>query len=150
MPNPDFETSTVATRVSVKTLLRLLSSLVLGTAVLLFAASQAHAERIKDLVTIQGVRSNQLIGYGLVVGLDGTGDQTTQTPFTVQSITAMLSQMGTNLPPGTNLQVKNVAAVMITDGAARVRTSGPDHRRDGLVARQREEPARRHAAEHAA
>ena len=114
MPNPDFESSTATPRVSVKALLRLLSSLVLGTAVLLFAASQAHAERIKDLVTIQGVRPNQLIGYGIVVGLDGTGDQTTQTPFTVQSIAAMLSQMGVNLPAGTNLQLKNAAAVMVT------------------------------------
>ena len=74
----------------------------------------AHAERLKDLATIQGVRSNQLIGYGLVVGLDGTGDQTTQTPFTVQSIISMMQQMGINLPAGTNLQLKNVAAVMVT------------------------------------
>lgn len=81
---------------------------------LLLAATNAHADRIKDLATIQGVRSNQLIGYGLVVGLDGTGDQTTQTPFTVQSIISMLQQMGVNLPPGTNLQLKNVAAVMVT------------------------------------
>lgn len=72
------------------------------------------AERIKDLVTIQGVRSNQLIGYGLVVGLDGSGDQTTQTPFTVQSIINMMGQLGLNLPPGTNLQLRNVAAVMVT------------------------------------
>jgi len=72
------------------------------------------AERIKDVATVQGVRPNQLAGYGLVVGLDGTGDQTTQTPFTVQSIASMLSQMGVNLPPGTNLQLKNVAAVMVT------------------------------------
>jgi flagellar P-ring protein precursor FlgI len=74
----------------------------------------AHADRIKDLATIQGVRSNQLIGYGIVVGLDGSGDQTIQTPFTVQSIINMMRQMGVNLPPGTNLQLKNVAAVMIT------------------------------------
>lgn len=74
----------------------------------------AHADRIKDLASIQGVRSNQLVGYGVVVGLDGTGDQTIQTPFTVQSIISMLKQMGVNLPPGTNLQLKNVAAVMIT------------------------------------
>lgn len=74
----------------------------------------AQAQRIKDLASVQGVRSNQLIGYGLVVGLDGTGDQTTQTPFTVQSLTTMLSQLGVTLPPGTSLQLKNVAAVMIT------------------------------------
>jgi len=74
----------------------------------------AASDRIKDIVNVQGVRTNQLIGYGLVVGLDGTGDQTTQTPFTVQSIVAMLSQLGTNLPPNTNLQLKNVAAVVVT------------------------------------
>ena len=66
-----------------------------------------QAERLKDIATIQGVRSNQLLGYGLVVGLDGTGDQTTQTPFTVQSIISMMQQMGVSLPPGTNLQLKN-------------------------------------------
>lgn len=74
----------------------------------------AHAERLKDLTTIEGVRGNQLIGYGLVVGLDGTGDQTIQTPFTVQSIISMMQQMGVGLPPGLNLQLKNVAAAMVT------------------------------------
>ncbi|MFO7579447.1 MAG: flagellar basal body P-ring protein FlgI [Nitrosomonas halophila] len=72
------------------------------------------AERIKDLASIQGVRNNQLIGYGLVVGLDGTGDMTQQTPFTVQSILSMLGQLGLNLPPGINMQLRNVAAVMVT------------------------------------
>jgi len=86
-----------------------------GVFTALAAVSPAKgAERIRDLASIQGVRPNQLIGYGLVVGLDGSGDQTTQTPFTVQSIMAMLSQMGVNLPPGTSLQLKNVAAVMVT------------------------------------
>ena len=74
----------------------------------------SYAERIKDLASIQGVRVNQLVGYGLVVGLDGSGDQTTQTPFTIQSVISMLSQLGVNLPQGTSLQLKNVAAVMIT------------------------------------
>ena len=74
----------------------------------------AQAERIRDLVTVKGVRGNQLIGYGLVVGLDGSGDQTTQTPFTVQSLQSMLTQLGITLPPGTNPQLKNVAAVMVT------------------------------------
>jgi flagellar P-ring protein precursor FlgI len=88
-------------------------------AALLIAASVAigtdvRAERVKDIASVQGVRPNQLIGYGLVVGLDGSGDQTTQTPFTVQSITTMLSQLGVNLPPGTSLQLKNVAAVIVT------------------------------------
>ncbi len=71
------------------------------------------AERIKDITTIKGVRHNQLVGYGLVVGLDGTGDQTSQTPFTVQSLKAMLSQYGVSLPPGVRPQVKNVAAVSV-------------------------------------
>ena len=86
--------------------------LVCGVA--MFAAGQAHAERIKDVASVQGVRNNQLIGYGLVVGLDGTGDQTTQTPFTTQSLATMLQQLGITLPTGTNLQLKNVAAVMVT------------------------------------
>ncbi|QWD97857.1 flagellar basal body P-ring protein FlgI [Polynucleobacter sp. MG-5-Ahmo-C2] len=79
-------------------------------------APSAHAERIKDLANIQGVRSNQLIGYGLVVGLDGTGDQTTQTPFTLQSTLNMLQSLGVTLPPGTysQIQLKNVAAVIVT------------------------------------
>jgi flagellar P-ring protein precursor FlgI len=92
---------------------------VVGLAVFCFLSSifwsnEASAERIKDLASIQGVRDNQLIGYGLVVGLDGTGDQTTQTPFTVQSTISMLTSMGVTLPPGTSLQLKNVAAVTIT------------------------------------
>src|SRR4051794_35377611 len=77
---------------------------------LAFAASQEHAQRVKDLTQLQGVRTNQLVGYGLVVGLDGTGDQTTQTPFTTQSLTNMLSQLGVQLPAGTSLQLKNIAA----------------------------------------
>ncbi|MFA7299638.1 MAG: flagellar basal body P-ring protein FlgI [Sideroxydans sp.] len=76
--------------------------------------TSAAAERIKDLASVQGVRENQLLGYGLVVGLDGSGDQTTQTPFTVQSTVTMLAQMGVTLPPGTSLQLKNVAAVTVT------------------------------------
>ncbi|GJL36787.1 Flagellar P-ring protein precursor [Phytobacter ursingii] len=74
----------------------------------------AQADRIRDLTSVQGVRENSLIGYGLVVGLDGTGDQTTQTPFTTQSLNNMLSQMGITVPAGTNMQLKNVAAVMVT------------------------------------
>ncbi|WP_308713718.1 flagellar basal body P-ring protein FlgI [Pantoea sp. SOD02] len=74
----------------------------------------AHAERIRDLVSVQGVRSNALMGYGLIVGLDGTGDQTMQAPFTGQSVNNMLSQLGIAVPPGTNMQLKNIAAVMVT------------------------------------
>ena len=83
-------------------------------AAMLVLVSPAHAERVKELASIAGVRNNQLLGYGLVVGLDGSGDQTTQTPFTVQSTISMLSNLGVTLPPGTNLQLKNVAAVMVT------------------------------------
>ena len=81
---------------------------------LMLASVTGHAERLKDLASIQGVRQNQLLGYGLVVGLDGSGDQTTQTPFTVQSVISMLQQSGVNLPSGTTLQLKNVAAVVVT------------------------------------
>ncbi len=78
-----------------------------------FLAEQAMADRVKDLASVAGVRNNQLTGYGLVVGLNGTGDQTTQTPFTVQSIVNMLTQFGVTIPPGTSLQLKNVAAVTV-------------------------------------
>ena len=82
----------------------------------LLCAPAAHAVRIKEIASVQGVRSNALVGYGLVVGLDGTGDQTTQTPFTTQSITNMLQQMGVTLPPSatTTMQLRNVAAVLVT------------------------------------
>ena len=82
-------------------------------AVLVLAASAARAERIKDLAHVAGVRTNQLVGYGLVVGLDGTGDQTSQTPFTVQSLKNMLAQLGVVVPPNVNPQLKNIAAVAI-------------------------------------
>ena len=81
---------------------------------LVVVPASSYAERIKDLASIQGVRENQLLGYGLVVGLDGSGDQTTQTPFTVQSVISMLTQMGVSLPPNITLQLKNVAAVVVT------------------------------------
>ncbi|KAF0205840.1 MAG: flagellar P-ring protein precursor [Gallionellaceae bacterium] len=81
------------------------------TGLMLLLSLDASAERIKDLASILGVRENQLLGYGLVVGLDGTGDQT---PFTINSTLTMMSQMGVTLPPGTNIQIKNVAAVTVT------------------------------------
>ena len=83
-------------------------------AVLLGSIPAAHAERVKDLASVQGVRPNQLVGYGLVVGLDGTGDQTSQAPFTVQSIKNMLMRVGVTIPPNVNPQLKNVAAVTVT------------------------------------
>lgn len=82
-------------------------------ALLVFLMQPALAERVKDLASVAGVRENQLVGYGLVVGLSGTGDQTTQTPFTVQSVINMLTQFGVTIPPGTNMQLKNVAAVTV-------------------------------------
>jgi flagellar P-ring protein precursor FlgI len=84
------------------------------TALLLLAvAPLAHAERIKDMAQVQGVRTNQLVGYGLVVGLDGTGDQTSQAPFTIQSLTNMLAQLGVTVPSNVTPQLKNVAAVSV-------------------------------------
>src|SRR5574344_1294175 len=77
----------------------------------------AQALRIKEVAAVQGVRSNQLSGYGLVVGLDGTGDQTTQMPYTTQSVQNYLQQMGITLPANINarnIQLKNVAAVVVT------------------------------------
>ena len=97
---------------------RFLRTLIAVAAVLASAAlwwpASSHAMRLKEVASVQGVRNNQLVGYGLVVGLDGTGDQTTSTPFTTQSLAAMLQQMGVTVPPGTNMQLKNVAAVMVT------------------------------------
>lgn len=92
------------------------AAFVLASAALWWPAG-AHAAasaRVKEVASVQGVRSNQLQGLGLVIGLDGTGDQTTQAPFTAQSLTAMLQQMGVTLPPGVQLQAKNIAAVMVT------------------------------------
>ncbi len=80
----------------------------------LFALA-AHAEPLKSLASVQGVRDNPLVGFGLVVGLDGSGDQTQQTPFTTQSVANMLLQLGVSPPPGAaQMQLKNVAAVMVT------------------------------------
>ena len=92
---------------------RLLAAVLFSAACILFPIT-SNAQRIKDIANIQGVRPNQLVGYGLVVGLDGTGDQTTSTPFTIQSLVSMLGQLGVQMPQGTSLQLKNVAAVMVT------------------------------------
>jgi flagellar P-ring protein precursor FlgI len=81
---------------------------------ILLCAITAHAERVKDLASVSGVRGNQLVGYGLVVGLDGTGDQTSQTPFTIQSIRNMLAKFGVTIPANVNPQLKNIAAVTVT------------------------------------
>lgn len=76
-------------------------------------AGGARAERIKDIAMVSGVRTNQLVGYGLVVGLDGTGDQTSQTPFTIQALKNMLAQLGVLVPDDVNPQLRNVAAVTV-------------------------------------
>jgi len=86
---------------------------VLGLMIVLIGLSlsqNASADRIKDLANVAGVRSNQLLGYGLVVGLDGTGDKA---PFTNQTFTNMMKQFGITIPPGTDPKLKNVAAVSI-------------------------------------
>jgi flagellar P-ring protein FlgI len=83
-------------------------------ALLLVAPLTVFADRVKDIATVAGVRGNQLVGYGLVVGLDGTGDQTSQAPFTIQSIKTMLAGFGVTIPPTANPQLKNVAAVTVT------------------------------------
>ncbi len=77
------------------------------------SVSEAQAARVKDVADIAGVRSNRLVGYGLVVGLAGTGDQTTQTPFTVQSLKNMLKQLGVTVPANVNPQLTNIAAVTV-------------------------------------
>ena len=74
-------------------------------------AAPVLADRLKDLARIKGVRNNQLVGYGLVVGLDGTGDKA---PFTNQTFRNMMTQFGITLPPGVNPNLANVAAVTIT------------------------------------
>lgn len=79
----------------------------------LFYSTASYSARVKDLAGIAGVRSNQLVGYGLVVGLDGSGDQTSQTPFTVQSLKSMLARYGVVVPENVNPQLKNVAAVSV-------------------------------------
>ena len=85
----------------------------------LFAASAAvwwpaQAARIKEVAQVQGVRANQLTGFGLVFGLDGTGDQSTQAPFTPQALAAFLQQNGISLPPGVTMQPRNLASVVVT------------------------------------
>ncbi len=81
--------------------------------VMLLLSPMAQAERIKDLASIDGVRSNQLIGYGIIVGLNGTGDKDTDSPYTLNSLKSMLSQLGVQIPAGAKIKPKNAAAVII-------------------------------------
>lgn len=85
--------------------------LLISTCVLLLLSGMVQAERIKDITSISGVRSNQLVGYGLVVGLDGTGDKA---PFTTQTFRNMMTEFGITLPAGVDPKLKNVAAVSVT------------------------------------
>ncbi len=87
------------------------------------ASSYAAPARIKDIVNIEGVRENQLVGYGLVVGLNGTGDTLNNSPFTRQSMTAMLERMGVNTR-GETMRTANVAAVMVTANLPPFATQG--------------------------
>lgn len=93
---------------------KIISLLKFITCILISTYFCAYAEKIRDLTSIQGVRDNQLIGYGLIVGLNGTGDQTAQTPFTNQSLYNMLTQLGVTMPLNNNMHLKNTAAVIVT------------------------------------
>jgi flagellar P-ring protein precursor FlgI len=88
----------------------MLLSIALNIAVFVAPAS---ADRLKDIANLQGVQANQLVGVGLVTGLDGSGDQTTQAPFTAESFRAYLNQFGIPLPQGQNFQLNNVAVVSV-------------------------------------
>ncbi len=90
------------------------SALAVGLLLWLGWPLDAQAMRIKEIAAVQGVRTNQLTGFGLVVGLDGTGDQTTQMPYTSQGMTNYLQQLGLTLPADAKVQLKNVAAVLVT------------------------------------
>ena len=111
VPNsPDLPTAySLQPTVSLRHAVALFAALLLTVA----SPTASHAERVKDLATVAGVRGNQLVGYGLVVGLDGTGDQTSQAPFTIQSIRNMLAKFGVTIPANVNPQLKNVAAVTV-------------------------------------
>ncbi len=93
-------------------LLSLLGALLVTSGTLLPSSAEATS-RIKDIADVEGIRENQLIGYGLVVGLDGTGDSLNNAPFTLQSLTSMLERLGVNTRD-TDLNTDNVAAVMVT------------------------------------
>src|SRR5579875_61078 len=91
---------------------RAISSLTVPFVSLLLAMNAAAASRVKDLVSVEGVRDNQLVGYGIVVGLNGTGDRQ-QTGFSIQSLTNVLERMGVTVPPAAII-VHNTAAVLVT------------------------------------
>ena len=80
---------------------------------LALVSTPAYGERVKDLAAIEGIRRNQLLGYGLVVGLDGTGDKDTDSPYTLQSLRNMMTRLGIVVPPGVKLKPKNIALVSL-------------------------------------
>ena len=113
----------------------LIAGMLLGVGLL---AGPAQAERVKDIATLQGVRSNQLIGYGPVVGLDGGGDKNTSSPQTEQSLRNLLTQLGVVVPPLQRLKPKNVAAVSLTAELPPFAQPWHEDRRHRLVDRRRE------------
>jgi flagellar P-ring protein precursor FlgI len=104
-------------------IIRAIIALAAAFAIVAPAPPARAASRIKDLASIEGVRQNQLIGYGLVVGLNGTGDTINNIPFTKQSLTAMLERLGVNIR-GQTLRTGNVAAVMVTANLPAFGTQG--------------------------
>ena len=122
-----------------------LAAFVLGAG-LAAAPFQAFAfSRVKDLVEVEGIRDNMLVGYGLVVGLNGTGDSLKNAPFTQQSLQTMLERLGVNTR-GTTMQTKNVAAVMVTANLPAFAAPGHPHRRLGQRHGRCQESAGRHLA----
>ena len=107
----------------VRRLSRLITALAFVGGLVQAVPAWAASSRIKDLASIEGIRQNQLIGYGLVVGLNGTGDSLANSPFTKQSLTAMLERLGVNTR-GANLRTANVAAVMVTANLPAFGTQG--------------------------
>ncbi|MHB1102755.1 MAG: flagellar basal body P-ring protein FlgI [Devosia sp.] len=101
----------------------LAAALAISTLLAPLTGVQGAAARIKDIVDIEGVRENQLVGYGLVVGLNGTGDSLNNSPFTRQSLQAMLERLGVNTR-GENMRTANVAAVMVTANLPPFATQG--------------------------
>ena len=111
---PPLPPADLADRVSDRIVKALIGLALVAASAAVWWPAPAEAARIKEVASVQGVRHNALTGYGLVVGLDGTGDQSTSAPFTAQSVAAMLQQLGVTVPAGTTMQLKNVAAVLVT------------------------------------
>ena len=115
MRAPQFSTRLLLSKIAL-----VLGAIAISAAIAVPAVANS---RIKDLASVEGVRENQLVGYGLVVGLNGTGDTLNNSPFTKQSLTSMLERLGVNTR-GTNLRTANVAAVMVTANLPPFSTQG--------------------------